>query len=174
MMRLTFAAAAALVGLLAAAPTTTAQVLDIDFKGAATYWDTDDFGDAYGGQVGLEITFVDWFSAEARTGYLRAEHHDLNIVPVEVLGKFRLSLLDVIEPYGGVGAGRYFLNSDEVSTKDREALFPLIGMEVNLPMTKLTLFAEARWMFFGDDVSSELPDSDLDGLAFSAGVAWSF
>lgn len=174
MKRLKLAAATAHLALLAGAPAATGQILDIGLKGSATYWDTDDFGDTYGGQVGLEITFVDWFSAEARTGYLRAEHHDLNIVPVEIMGKFRLSLLDVIEPYAGLGAGRYFLSSDEVSTKDREALFPLVGMDVNLPTTSLTLFAEARWLFFGDDVSNELPDSDLDGLAFSAGVAWRF
>lgn len=167
-------AAALAAAMLAAAPPASAQILDVSLKGMATYWDTDDFGDAYGGQVGLQIAFIDWFSAEARTGYLRAEHHDLNIVPLELMGAFRLSVLDVIEPYAGVGAGRYFLSSDEVSTKDREALFPLIGLDVHLPTTSLTLFAEARWMFFTDSVSRDLPSSDLDGLAFSAGLSWSF
>lgn len=174
MKRLGIAATAAQLGVLAAATGAGGQILDISANGSATYWDTEDFGAAYGGQIGLEIAFVDWFSAEARTGYLRADDHDLNIVPLEIMGTFRLSLLDIIEPYGGLGAGRYFLSSDEVSTKDREALFPLVGMDVHLPTTKITLFAEARWMFFTDDVSSDLPDSDLDGLAFSAGVSWSF
>jgi len=165
---------AAAAGLLSVAAPASGQILDISLNGMATYWDTDDFGDAYGGQIGLEIAFIDWFSAEARTGYLRAEHHDLNIVPIELMGMFRLSLLDIIEPYAGLGAGRYFLSSDEIETKDREAIFPLVGLDVHLPTTKITLFGEARWMFFTDSISSDLPSSDLDGLAFSAGLSWSF
>jgi outer membrane protein W len=170
-MRVSLLAAAVLAGSPLAA---SGQIVDVSLNAFATWWDTDDFGDAYGGQIGLEIAFIDWFSAEARTGYLRAEHHDLNIVPLELVGTFRLSLLDVIEPYAGAGVGRYFLSSDEISTKDREALFPLIGMDVHLPTTKLTLFAEARWMIFTDSVSSDITNADLDGLAFSAGVSWSF
>ena len=164
----------AFAGVTLGASSASAQLLGVDTSVLATWWDTEDLGDAYGGQIGVEFAFLHWFSVEGRTGYLRADRHELDIVPLEALAAFRLSLFDVLKPYGGVGVGQYFFDSSEISTEDRQAVFPLLGLDVHLPTTKLTLTAEARWMFFSDSISDELASSDADGLAFSLGASFRF
>lgn len=167
----TFVITAALAGAIPIGA--HAQIVDVGVSGFGTWWDTDDFGDAFGPQVAFEVGVLDWLVADVRTGYLRAAEHELDIIPIEVTGAFHFSILEVIEPYAGLGAGRYFLHSDDIDTEDRSAVFPLVGLDVNLPTTPITLFAEARWMFFDDSVSDAVA-SELDGLAFSLGVTWRF
>ncbi|MFG0285858.1 MAG: outer membrane beta-barrel protein [Phycisphaerales bacterium JB039] len=149
------------------------QLIEVGVTGGATYWDSKDFGDIYGVNLGVELALIDWFVVEGRTGYYQGERFDLEVVPLEVAGIFRLSILDTIEPYGGLGVGQYFISVSDIEANDRQALFPLAGIDVHLPTTNLTLTAEARWMFFSDSVTDEV-DSDLDGVAISLGVMWSF
>ena len=149
------------------------QLLELAITGGATYWDTEDVGDIYGVNLGVELALVDWFVVEGRSGYLQGERYDLEIVPLEVAGLLRLSLFDTIEPYGGLGVGQYFFSATGIETSDQQAIFPIAGLDVHLPTTNITLTGEARWMFFTDSVSDEV-DSDVDGLALSLGVMWSF
>ena len=173
--------------LLTAALATTAPVAataqDVDFddreyawsaRAMASWLNTDDLGDAWGGMVGVGFQPLDWFSADLRAGYLRADDESLDIIPIEGVAMFRIPNMDVVEPYAGIGVGHYFLESDDISTDDPQAVFPLVGLDIRLPETKLRIFGEARFMFFDDSVSSDLPDSDMNGLGANLGVTWTF
>lgn len=142
-------------------------------RGMATYLNTDDLGDAWGGMLGAGFQPVDWFSADLRVGYLRADDESLDIIPIEGVAMFRAFNVDVVEPYAGIGVGHYFLDSDDISTSDTQAVFPLIGLDVRLPETKLRLFGEVRYMFFEDSISDDI-DSNMDGIGANLGVTWTF
>jgi hypothetical protein len=143
-------------------------------RAMATWLNTDDLGDAWGGMVGVGFQPLDWFSAEIRAGYLRADDESMDIIPVEGVAMFRVPNIDTIEPYAGVGVGHYFLESDDISTDDPQAIFPLIGLDVRLPETRLRLFAEVRYMFFDGSVSDDLESSDMNGIGANLGVTWTF
>jgi hypothetical protein len=171
-----------LTGALASAAPLAATAQDMDFevrefawsaRAMASWLNTDDLGDAWGGMVGVGFQPVDWFSADVRSGYLRADDESLDIIPLEGVAMFRVPNLDVVEPYAGVGVGHYFLNSDDIDTDDPQAVFPLVGLDVRLPETKLRIFGEVRYMFFSDSVSEDI-DSDMNGLGANLGVAWTF
>lgn len=143
-------------------------------RAMATWLNTDDLGDAWGGMVGVGFQPLEWFSADLRAGYLRADDESMDIIPLEGVAMFRVPNLDVIEPYAGVGVGHYFLESDDIETEDPQAVFPLIGADLRLPETKLRIFGEVRYMFFDGSVSDDLPSSDMNGLGANLGITWTF
>lgn len=167
---------------LAAAPLAHAQddlafdddrTYAMDIRAMASWLNTDDLGDAWGGMIGAGFQPVDWFSADLRAGYLRADDESLDIIPIEAVAMFRAFNLDTVEPYAGIGVGYYFMDSDDISTDDSQAVFPLVGMDLRLPETKLRIFGEVRYMFFDDDISDDI-DSSMDGLGANLGVRWTF
>lgn len=146
---------------------------DWTLRAMASYLNTDDLGDAWGGMIGAGFQPVDWFSTDLRVGYLRADDESLDIIPIEGVAMFRAFNVDVVEPYAGIGVGHYFMDADDFNTSDTQAIFPLVGMDLRLPETKLRIFGEVRYMFFEDSISDDV-DANMDGIGANLGVTWTF
>jgi len=137
--------------------------------------DSDDLGEGYGGGVKLELNPIDLVSVDGRAGYLRFSDHDVDMFPLEVAGLLNTSALgERIVAYAGAGVGCYFFESSDVDLDDSVGFFPLVGLEIGLH--RVSLLAEARWLFLEADVDSakdelrHITDADVDGLGINIGL----
>ena len=100
----------------------------------ATYWDGEENGnhDGSGGGLKLRQKILGFLAADVRTGYLdfSDQDQDTSVIPLEVTLMVGIPLM--LEPYAGVGASYYLVDSDLPETKDGNGFFGLLGLQFNL------------------------------------------
>ncbi|MEN6575803.1 MAG: hypothetical protein ABFD90_05615 [Phycisphaerales bacterium] len=141
--------------------------------------DSDDLGEGYGGGAKLELNPIDLVSVDARASYIRFSDPEIDMFPLEAAGLLNTSALgERIVAYGGAGVGYYFFHCDDEDLDDAVGFFPLVGLEIGFH--RLSVLAEARWLFLEADVDSakdelrNLDDADVDGLGINIGLLFRF
>jgi len=141
--------------------------------------DSDDLGDGYGGGVKLELNPIDLVSVDARASYIRFGDPDVDMFPLEAAGLLNTAAFgERFVAYAGAGVGYYFFNCDEEDLDDAVGFFPVVGLEIGFH--RLSVLAEARWLFLEADVDSakdelrNLHDANVDGLGINIGLLFRF
>jgi hypothetical protein len=138
-----------------------------------------DLGQGYGGGAKLGLRPVDWLSVDGRASYIRFADTSVNMVPLEAAGLLKFPMLgEHFVPYVGAGAGYYLFQATDADLENKVGFFPLAGLEIGL--WRVSLLAEARWLFLQTDVKSaqnelrNLREADVDGLGINVGVLFRF
>lgn len=141
--------------------------------------DSDDLGDGYGGGAKVELNPIDLISVDGRASYVRFDDTGVDMFPVEVAGLINFGMVgERIVPYVGAGAGYYFFEGDDADLDDEVGFFPLAGIELGLH--RVSVLAEARWLFLEADVDSaeaeleNITEADVDGLGVNVGLLFRF
>jgi hypothetical protein len=141
--------------------------------------DSRDLGAGYGGGAKVEINPIDLISVDARASWIHFSDVNIDMIPLELAALLNFSALgERIVAYVGAGGGYYFFDSDEEDLDDDVGFFPLVGVE--LGFHKVSVLAEARWLFLEADVDSaqdelqNLDDADVDGFGVNVGVLFRF
>lgn len=147
----------------------------VEVAAFGTYLDSDDLGDGYGGGAKVELNPIDMISIDARASYVRFDDASVNMVPLEAAALLNFPILfERIVPYIGVGVGYYIFDASGADLDDEVGFFPLAGLEIGFH--KLSLMAEARWLFLETDVDSargeleNITKADVDGLGINIGL----
>jgi hypothetical protein len=106
----------------------------------ATYWEGNDEG--IGGGLKLRQKFLGFFSADIRAGYVDFDDVDTSVVPLEAT--LMAGIPFVLEPYVGIGAGYYIVDSDrDWLDSDIAGYYGLAGLQLN--MFVVGLMGEIRY-----------------------------
>jgi len=133
---------------------------ETSLAGYLTYLDGSENGgyDGVGGGVKLRQKFLGFFSADIRGGYLDFSDLDTSVIPVE--GTLMVGIPFFIEPYAGVGAGYYFVDSDNPLYEDDYGVYGVLGAQLNLWV--VGAFAEVRY--------TEAEIDLMDGISANLGL----
>lgn len=156
-----------------------------------TYWNSKDYDDMYGVGLRLGTEVYSGLGLEVRASYLSTDLFSdpditMDVVPIEGIVSWTLSVSDAIEPYIGAGIGYYIKDpkwgasnlGDEITANDCVGYFGLAGVKVLLGGA--TLFGEAKYNLINDDDEFTWRGSDvketysLDGLSINAGILFGF
>lgn len=151
----------------------------IEVGAFGTGLDSKDFGDGFGGGVKVELNPLDRISVDARAGYIYFDDANIQMVPLEAAGLLNFPMLgERIVPYIGAGVGFYHFDSSNAKIDNTVGFFPLAGLEIGLQ--RLSLLAEARWLFLQTDVDSakeelaNITKANIDGVGVNLGVLYRF
>jgi len=151
----------------------------VEFGAFGTVLDSKDLDAGYGGGVKAEFNPLDPISVDARVGYVHFDDADVAMVPVEVAGLYNFPILgERIVPYIGAGAGYYHFDAEGANLDDQVGFFPLAGIEIGLQ--RLSILAEARWLFLGTDVDAaegelrDLTRAHIDSVGINVGAIYRF
>jgi hypothetical protein len=141
--------------------------------------DARDLGQGYGGGGKLELNPIDWISVDGRASWVRFSDTDVDLIPLEAAALLNFPTLgERFVPYVGAGVGYYLFRADDADLSDDVGFFPLVGLEAGL--YRVSLLAEARWVFLQTDVDSargelrNLTEADVDGLGINIGIVFRF
>ena len=123
--------------------------------GYLTYWDGS--VDGVGGGVKLRKKFLAFFSADVRASYVDFSNADTSVIPVEATLMVGIPFL--VEPYAGVGASYYFVDSD-IGIDNATGVYGVIGLQLNLWV--VGALAELRW--------NETEEDLMDGMSANLGL----
>lgn len=144
-----------------------------------SYLDSDDLGKGYGGGAKVEINPIDVVSIDARASWIRFDDTEIDMIPLELAALLNFPILfEHIVPYLGAGVGYYLFDGSGADLDDEVGYFPLAGLEIGFH--KVSLLAEARWLFLETDVDSakgeleNITKADLDGLGVNVGLLFRF
>jgi hypothetical protein len=145
------------VGLVWAGTVGTAQAGETSLAGYLTYWDADTEG--YGAGIKLRKNFLAFFSADIRGGYVDFTDADTSIIPVEATAIVQIPF--ILEPYVGVGAGYYFVDTEVAALDDDVAgYYGLVGIQFSL--FKLGVLGELRY--------NDAEEAYFEGMSANLGV----
>lgn len=141
--------------------------------------DADDFGQGYGAGAKLELNPLDMVSIDARASWIRFDNTNVDVTPLEAAALLNAPMLgERIVPYAGAGVGYYMFEGHGADVDDNVGFFPLVGLEVGLQ--RLSVLAEARWLFLQTDVDSSkaelgnITNANVDGLGINLGLLYRF
>lgn len=141
--------------------------------------DSQDLGEGFGGGVKLELNPLDRVSIDARASYINFDDTDVEVIPLEAAGLLNFPMLgERIVPYAGAGVGYYHFDGNGAEIDDNVGFFPLVGVEVGLQ--RISVMAEARWLFLQTDVDSakaelaNVTKANIDGVGINVGVIYRF
>jgi hypothetical protein len=120
---MTLMAALMLVGI-----TGVAYGGETSLAGYATYWDGSVEG--VGGGVKLRKKFLGFFSADVRASYVDFSNADTTVVPLEAT--FMVGIPFVLEPYVGIGASYYIMDSKALDLDNSTGYYGVLGVQFNL------------------------------------------
>lgn len=119
---------------------------ETSLAGYVTYWDGATEG--LGGGVKLRKKFLGFLSADVRASYV--DFSDLNTTVVPLEATFMVGIPFVLEPYVGVGAGYYLIDSDVAGQDDSTGYYGVLGVQFNLFV--VGALAEIRYNEGEDDL----------------------
>jgi len=133
---------------------------ETSLAGYATYLDGGENGgnDGVGFGVKVRQKFLGFFSADIRGGYMDFNDLDSSVIPIE--GTVMIGIPFIIEPYAGLGAGYYFVDTDIPSYEDGSGVYALLGAQLNLWV--VGAFAEIRY--------TEAELDLMDGVSVNLGL----
>jgi len=141
--------------------------------------DSDDLGEGYGGGAKLELNPIDRVSVDARASWIHFNDTSIDMMPLELAGLLNFPRIgERIVPYIGAGVGYYLFDGDGADLDDEVGFFPLAGLEIGLQ--RLSILAEARWLFLEADVDSakdeleNLTKATVDGFGVNLGLLLRF
>ena len=147
--------------------------VELGFFGSSL--DSDDLGEGYGGGAKLELNPIDMVSVDARASWIHFSDTNIDMIPLELAGLLNFPLIgERIVPYIGAGAGYYLFEGSGADLDDEVGFFPLAGLEIGLQ--RLSILAEARWLFLETDVDSakdelaDITDANVDGFGVILGL----
>jgi opacity protein-like surface antigen len=164
-----------LLTILALAGTGCSTGSGVEFAAFGSSLDSKDLGDGYGGGAKVELNPIDMVSVDARASWIHFDDTDIDMIPLEAAGLLNFPLLfEHVVPYVGAGVGYYLFQGDGADLDDQVGFFPLAGLEIGLH--KVSIMAEARWLFLETDVSNakaeleDITDANVDGLGINLGL----
>ena len=114
-----------------------------------------------------------WFLEEIKF----SDPVDMNVFPIEATGILQLGMI-----YGGIGAGYYIFDADNIEVPSRSADLKnafgwyLVG-GIELSLSSFGVFGELKWTMLSPDIDGvdpsidDVPTSlDADGLGLNVGV----
>ena len=128
---------------------------ETSLAGYATYWDGSVEG--LGGGVKVRQKFLGFFAADIRASYVDFSDWDTSVIPLEAT--LMVGIPFFIEPYAGLGAGYYFVDSDR-SIDDGAGVYGVLGLQLNLWV--VGAFAEVRY--------NETEEVLMDGMSGNLGL----
>ena len=179
--------AALAIGMVAA--TTQAEGISHQIGGFATYQDTAEMAEWYGGGVKYVLMHEEvapkldcGFDIRASVLLFDMDYDDeetdlIGVTPIEVSLLARYALLEGSKVYAGAGAGYYFVDDDEdrnVEIDNGIGFHCILGYEQNITET-ISVFAEAKYLWLeldADFVHAGENEADLGGFGASFGVAF--
>jgi len=128
---------------------------ETSLAGYATYWDGSVEG--LGGGVKVRQKFLGFFAADIRASYVDFSDWDTSVIPLEAT--LMVGIPFFIEPYAGLGAGYYIVDSDR-SIDDGAGVYGVLGVQLNLWV--VGAFAEVRY--------NETEEVLMDGMSGNLGL----
>ena len=147
---------AAMAALVLAGTNEIAYGGETSLAGYLTYWNGS--VDGYGGGVKLRKKFLGFFSADVRGSYVDFSDLNTSVIPVEAT--LMVGFPFVVEPYAGLGASYYFVDSDEPGIDNGSGVYGVIGLQLNLWV--VGALAELRW--------NETEEDLMDGMSANLGL----
>lgn len=157
----------------------------------ASWWDSKDYGDMYGGGGRIAIGLPLGLWVEGRVSWLESRDYeaaDVALLPMEAIAGLQIGSGDILQPYIGAGVGYYLKEFDwhakwkhweeQFDEKDCVGYFALAGLDISLGSLKI--FGEAKYTLVGKDDKLEWRGEDVkqkysfDGLSANAGVKIGF
>ena len=129
---------------------------ETSLAGYLTYWNGS--VDGAGGGVKLRKKFLGFFSADVRASYVDFSDLDTSVAPLEAT--LMVGFPFVVEPYAGVGASYYFIDSDHPGIDNGSGFYGVIGLQLNLWV--VGALAELRW--------NETEEDLMDGMSANLGL----
>ena len=124
--------------------------------GYLTYWDGS--VDGVGGGVKVRKKFLGFFAADVRASYVDFSDLNTSVVPLEATLMVGIPFL--IEPYAGLGASYYFVDSDIPGIDNGTGVYGVFGLQLNLWV--VGAMAELRW--------NETEGDLMDGMSANLGL----
>ena len=146
---------AAIATLVLAGTNKIAYGGETSLAGYLTYWDGS--VDGVGGGVKVRKKFLGFLSADVRASYVDFSNLDTSVIPLEAT--FMVGFPFVVEPYVGVGAGYYLVDSD-LSIDNGVGTYGVVGLQLNLWV--VGAMAELRW--------NEAEEDLMDGMSANLGL----
>lgn len=195
--------AVAAVALLCVATAPAGAAYEFSIFGSP-YWAPDDTDEVAGGGLSFDIPVGSNWAVDLRGSYFEETRPDafheafevgdnqspfrengLEVVPLEVGGRYNFLPESKVRPYAGAGVGYYMLDTDIGSVNDEGGYYGLVGLGLGNP-EKTNFFIEANYRSMQATVEVD-PNSisdfqgfdpkvgvDLDGLGFNVGVSFRF
>jgi hypothetical protein len=165
MKRIGIAALVALLGLAALTP--SAHAVGV----MASWWQIDEENhDGFGGGLRSKVMFMPMVGMDTRASWIKFSDPDMNVFPIEATGILQLGMV-----YGGIGAGYYVFDGDEVDLDNNFGWYLVGGIEV--AVGKFGVFGELKWTKLETDIENIDPDLgdvptslEADGIGFNIGV----
>jgi len=129
---------------------------ETSLAGYATYWDGDTEG--WGAGVKVRKKFLAFFSADVRASYVDFDNLDTSVIPLEATAM--LSFPFVLEPYAGLGASYYLVDSDVSGLDNGVGTYGVLGLQLNLVV--VGALAEVRY--------NETENDLTDGVSANVGL----
>lgn len=101
---------------------------ETSLAGYVTYWDGATEG--LGGGIKVRKKFLGFLSADVRASYV--DFSDLNTTVVPLEATLMVGFPFVVEPYVGVGAGYYLMDSDLAGQDNSTGYYGVLGLQLNL------------------------------------------
>ena len=145
------------------------------------YWDSSDGGSSWGGGARVGFNFVKFLELEFHGTYypsfgadILGSNVDIKATPVDGGLRFNILPTKAVNPYVGVGASYYFMDSSDGSIDNTTGWYGEAGVEFGGKNAKF--FVEAMWRAMDTtlSISSIDADADFNGVTGQAGINWSW
>ena len=195
--------AAAAVALLCVATSPARAEYEFSVFGSP-YWAPDETDEVAGGGLTFDIPITSNWQVDLRGSYFEETSPDafdealeigdadspfrengLEVLPLEVGGRYNFLPESKVRPYAGAGVGYYMLDTELGDVNDEGGYYGLLGLGFGNP-EKANFFVEANYRRMEATVEVD-PDTvsdfegfdedvgiDLDGLGFNVGVSFRF
>jgi outer membrane protein W len=193
--------ATAAVALLCVATSPARAEYELSVFGSP-YWAPDETDEVAGGGLSFDIPITSNWQVDLRGSYFEETSPDafgealeigdadspfrengLEVLPLEVGGRYNFLPESKVRPYAGAGVGYYMLDTDLGDVNDEGGYYGLVGLGFGDP-EKANFFVEANYRRMEATVEVD-PDTiadfegfdedvgiDLDGLGFNVGVSF--
>jgi hypothetical protein len=138
----------------------------------ASWWQIDESSDdGFGAGLRSKMKIVPMVAFDTRVSWIKfGDEVDMNVFPLEATGILQLGMV-----YGGIGAGYYIFDGDNIDLKNAFGWYLVGGIELGL--SSFGVFGELKWTMLSPDIDGVDPslddvptELDADGMGFNVGV----